>query len=135
MSSDTESRYLQSRKVSLISFTTNIVLGVAKLIIGITAGSKALIADGVHSFSDMASTAVILVSLRLSKQAPDSTHPYGHGKAEPIGTAILGSLLLITGGLLARDALFNMLTGDMSVPGGLAVWGAVISIMTKELLY
>lgn len=130
-----EERYRETRKVSFISIVINIILSVAKIFIGISFASKALLADGVHSVSDIASTVVVLISIKFSQNPADERHPYGHGKAEQIGTALLGLMLLITGLTLIKDTAGNMITGEITVPGQITLWIALISIISKEALY
>lgn len=79
-----EKRYKIGKKVSIIGLIVNILLSIIKIIVGMTFSSMALIADGLHSVSDIASTIVILISIRFSQTPADRNHPYGHGKAEAI---------------------------------------------------
>lgn len=130
-----EERYAISKKVSFVSLFSNIFLSVVKIIMGYFFASKALIADGFHSVSDMASTVVILFSIKFSQSPADEKHPYGHGKAEQIGTLILGFMLLFTGLLLVKDTAENIFTGEIKIPGAITIWVAIISILSKEALY
>ena len=128
-------RYGESKKVSIISLIVNTFLAIVKVFVGFNFNSKALIADGLHSVSDIASTVVIFISIRFSQTPADEKHPYGHGKAESIGTAILGFMLIFTGFTLVRDTAGNIMTGNFNIPGKLALWVAVVSIVSKEILY
>ncbi|MEJ6951314.1 cation diffusion facilitator family transporter [Natronospora cellulosivora (SeqCode)] len=128
-------RYNSSKKVSFISLLINIFLAFIKILVGFTFASKALIADGLHSASDIASTLVILISIKFSHSPADKKHPYGHGKAEAIGTTILGLLLFFTGLAIIRDTAISLYSGEISVPGRAAIWIALISILAKEGLY
>ncbi|MFW6006828.1 MAG: cation diffusion facilitator family transporter [Halanaerobiales bacterium] len=130
-----EDRYLKSRRVSLISLLINIILTIVKIIVGFFFKSKALIADGFHSLSDVASTSIILVSIKYSHTEADQKHPYGHGKAEAIGTIILGFILIITSITLIRETFNNIFHQNIHIPGNLALIVAFISIITKEGLY
>ncbi len=130
-----EMRYQEGKKISIISLITNIILAILKIVVGYTASSKALIADGFHSFSDMASTIIVMFSIKFSEAPADSNHPYGHEKAEALGTNILAIILIITGFILARDAVYSLLEREVSVPGTLALVIAFISIVSKEILY
>ncbi|MFW5998938.1 MAG: cation diffusion facilitator family transporter, partial [Halanaerobiaceae bacterium] len=128
-------RYLKSKKVSLISLIVNIILTLIKIIIGFFFQSKALIADGIHSLSDVASTLIILISIKYSHTKADQKHPYGHGKAEAIGTIILGFILIITGITLIRETIYNIILQKIYIPGNLTLIAAILSIITKEGLY
>lgn len=128
-------RYSAGRKASFISLLINILLSTIKISAGFAFASKALIADGLHSVSDMASTIVILISIKVSQSPADKRHPYGHGKAEQIGTTILGFILLFTGLMLIEDTVVNIFSGKIAIPGEITLWVAVLSIFTKEGLY
>mgnify|MGYP006279492581 FL=1 len=128
-------RYKQGKKVSIISLVANILLAILKVIVGFVFSSKALIADGFHSISDVVSTVIILMSMRISKTPPDQDHPYGHGKAESIATIILGLILIITGVFLIKDAVISIINNQIAVPGTLVLWVSALSILVKELLY
>ena len=130
-----EQRYDQSKKVSIISLLVNVLLSIVKVFVGFNYNSKALIADGLHSVSDIASTLVVFVSIKLSQTPADEEHPYGHGKAESIGTAILGFMLLFTGLTLVKDAAGNIFAENIDIPGKIALWVAILSIVSKEALF
>lgn len=130
-----EDRYKVSKKVSIISIFVNVILSIFKILVGYLSSSQALIADGLHSVSDMASTLIIMVSIRFSRTPADEDHPYGHGKAESIGTVILALILIFTGFALIKDTGFNILNGELVVPGRIALLIAFLSIVTKETLY
>ncbi|SFL57990.1 cation diffusion facilitator family transporter [Halanaerobium salsuginis] len=130
-----KSRYQESRKISLISLLSNTLLAVLKIFIGIFASSTALIADGFHSLSDMASTIIVLISIKFSTTPADKNHPYGHEKAEALGTNILAVILILTAIFLGRDALLSLWQRDIKEPGLAALAVAFISIIVKEILY
>ncbi len=130
-----ENRYKIGKKVSIIGLAVNILLSIVKILVGIAFASMALIADGLHSVSDIASTIVILISIKFSQTPPDKNHPYGHGKAEPIGTAVLALILLVTGFVLIKDTFLSIFAENTVQPGIIALWVALISIITKEALY
>ena len=89
--------YSTSLRVSWISVGVNVLLVAVKLIIGLASNSIAIMTDAVHSLSDMASTGVVIASIYGSKKPADSTHPYGHGRAEDIGGLVLSFILLLVG--------------------------------------
>ncbi len=128
-------RYQQGKRISIISLISNTILALIKIFIGFFASSTALIADGFHSVSDMASTIIVMISIRFSETPADKNHPYGHEKAEALGTNILAVILILTAVFLARDALLTMLSGNIAEPGSWALGAAFISIIVKELLY
>ncbi|MGM0370467.1 MAG: cation diffusion facilitator family transporter [Bacillota bacterium] len=128
-------RYNKSKQASIVSLVINILLAIIKIIVGFTFASKALVADGFHSVSDVVSTVIIIMSIKISQAPPDQEHPYGHGKAESIATKLLGLLLIFTGVFLVKDAVMSIIEGEISVPGSLVLWVAGLSIVTKELLY
>ena len=132
---NTNLRFERGKKISIISLISNALLALIKIIIGFLASSTALIADGFHSVSDMASTIIVMFSLHLSETPADKNHPYGHEKAEALGTNILAVILILTAVFLGRDAFSIILSGEIAEPGTLALAAAFLSIVVKELLY
>jgi len=128
-------RYQKGKRISIISLVSNTILALLKIFIGFFASSTALIADGFHSVSDMASTIIVMISIRLSETPADKNHPYGHEKAEALGTNILAVILILTAVFLGRDAVLTMLSGNIAEPGSWALVAAFISIIVKEILY
>jgi len=84
----------EAHKVTLIGAVLDTVLGVAKIIVGWLSNSHALIADGIHSLSDLLTDALVIVVTHYGRQKPDQEHPYGHARYETMGTLVLGSLLI-----------------------------------------
>ena len=80
-----DTRYAETRKVTLVGAVVDLLLGVAKIITGILAGSSALIADGIHSLSDLGTDIVVLVAAKHANREADESHPYGHGRIETLG--------------------------------------------------
>lgn len=128
-------RYRAARNVTLIGAAVDGALGIGKLTVGVIASSQALIADGIHSLSDLFTDAGVLVIARLSNAAPDQHHPYGHERFETLATLALGAVLLVVAGGLAYDSLLRLLEGRVSVPGIAALLTALLSIVAKEGLY
>ena len=128
-------RFERGKRISIISLVANTILALVKISIGFLASSTALIADGFHSVSDMASTIIVMFSLHLSETPADKNHPYGHEKAEALGTNILAVILILTAVFLGRDAFNIILSGEIAEPGTLALAAAFLSIVVKELLY
>jgi len=129
-------RYKEVQRVTLIGSAVDLSLGVAKILGGIYAQSQALIADGIHSMSDLATDIIVLYAAKHSHREADEDHPYGHGRIETLATVILGVALVgvaVGIGLDAIDRLFN--TERLLTPTMLAVVIASISIVAKEFIY
>lgn len=90
------------RKLSLVSVIGNAVLSGFKLFAGITGHSSAMISDAIHSFSDVLTTLIAWIGVKVSKKASDEEHPYGHERLECIASLLLGGVLLLTGWASAR---------------------------------
>lgn len=129
-------RYKDTIRVTLVGSAVDLFLGVAKIIIGFTAQSQALIADGVHSLSDLVTDVAVLYAAKHSHQEADEDHPYGHGRIETVVTVGLGIALIgVAIGIMidATHRLFNPNT--LFSPGFLALAIAVISVLAKEAIY
>ena len=117
----------------------NFLLVVFKFIAGILGHSAAMIADAVHSLSDFATDIVVLIFTRISNKPQDKSHDYGHGKYETLATAIIGIVLFAVGASICWNGLQAIQTvwqgGRLPAPGMLAFAGAIISIVSKELIY
>lgn len=127
-----------ANRVSVVTIIGNIVLSVVKLLAGITAHSTAMISDAIHSASDVFSTFVVIIGIRLSAKESDKEHPYGHERMECVAAIILSVILFITGLGIGMDALKNILGGNynnLQVPGILALFTAIVSIVSKEGMY
>lgn len=124
--------------VSLVSIVSNIALSVFKLIAGILAHSSAMVSDAVHSASDVFSTFVVMIGIKLSSKESDKEHPYGHERLECVAAMILAMLLFITGVGIGVSAFSNIVTGkykEIQLPGALALVAAVVSIIVKEMMF
>ena len=114
-------RHTETVKVTLVGAVVNIVLAAAKIVFGVIGHSQSLIADGVHSLSDLASDALVLVASRHGNQDADEEHPYGHARIETAFTVGLGVLLLVVGGGIMLDAISRLFdTERLLHPGVLA---------------
>lgn len=125
-------------RVSATSIIGNMILSGFKLIAGIVAHSNAMISDAVHSASDVFSTVVVVIGIRLASKKADKEHPYGHERLECVAAIILAMILFMTGLGIGMQALRNILSGsynDLQVPGSLALAAAVVSIMVKEAMF
>lgn len=127
-----------ANRVSLVSIFGNLILSAFKLLAGIIAHSGAMISDAVHSASDVFSTIVVIIGIRVSAKDSDKDHPYGHERMECVAAVILATILLITGlsiGINAVRTIMGGNYGDLAVPGMLALVAAIISIITKEAMF
>lgn len=127
-----------ANKVSFVTIVANIFLSFMKLLAGVVAHSNAMISDGIHSASDVFSTIIVVIGIRLSSKKPDKEHPYGHERMECVAAIILAMVLFMTGLGIGGEALKDVLQGEYSslqVPGILALAAAIISIISKEAMY
>ena len=127
----------QAVKVSLVSIIGNAVLTVFKLLAGILAHSGAMISDAVHSASDIFSSVIVIIGVKLAAKESDKNHPYGHERFECVAAIVLAVILLVTGLFIGHTAFEKITapTSVASVPGVLALIAAIISIAMKEAMY
>ncbi len=131
-----EVRFDETRKVALVGAGVNLLLAIAKTVIGFVAQSQSLIADGVHSLSDLLSDGLVYAAAKQSAQGPDSDHPYGHGRFETAGTLGLAVLLFMAAGGIIWDAGSRLLSSEpLATPGVIALYAALFSIIANEALY
>jgi cation diffusion facilitator family transporter len=122
--------------VSIVSIVVNIALSLMKLFAGIVAHSGAMISDAIHSASDVFSTIIVIVGVRISSKKEDKEHPYGHDRMECVASLILAGLLAVTGFLIGKSGVQTIASGKaIAVPGVLALVAAVVSIAVKEWMY
>src|SRR5690606_1252250 len=123
-------------RVTFIGMFLDAFLGIIKVIGGTLFNSQALLVDGIHSFTDVASDWVVLAVMRLSRKEPDADHPYGHQRIETLGTLVLGSILIAVGAALAWENILRLLTGEEQlVPGWPVLVAAAVSVAGKEWIY
>jgi len=123
------------RSVTLVGALVNVLLILLKFFAGIFGNSQALIADAVHSLSDLFTDAIVLLGLRVGRKAPDAEHPFGHGRIETLASAIVGMALIATALYLGIEAALNIYRHTEYHPTNLALIGAGVSIALKEALY
>lgn len=124
--------------VSMVSIIGNLILSLFKFIAGIVANSGAMISDAVHSSSDVISSVIVIIGVRISAKESDREHPYGHERMECVASIILSVILAVTGLFIAWEAILKISSGNynkLSVPGYLALIAAVVSIIAKEGMY
>ena len=124
-------------KVSIVSVIWNLLLSAGKLFAGIFANSGAMISDAVHSASDVFSTIIVMIGVKISGKDSDNDHPYEHERLECVAAIILATVLAATGIGIGYGAVVKIMAGDYNVemPGILALVAAVVSILVKELMF
>lgn len=126
------------RNLSLVSVVGNAILSGFKLFAGIVGNSGAMISDAIHSFSDVLTTLIAWIGVKVSKRAADDSHPYGHERLECVASLILGIVLLATGIGVGKVGVENILSRNyetLAIPSTIALVAAVISIVGKEAMY
>ena len=127
-----------ANKVSVNTIIGNVILSVVKFIAGVIAHSNAMISDAIHSASDVFSTFIVIIGIKLASKKPDEEHPYGHERFECVAAIVLSVVLFITGLGIGSEALKNITQGNydnLQIPGILALITAIISITSKEGMY
>ena len=127
-----------ANRVSFITIVQNALLSIFKLVAGIFAHSNAMISDAIHSASDVFSTIVVIIGVKLASKESDKEHPYGHERLECVAAIVLAMVLFITGleiGIAALKDIVKGNYGDLEVPGMLALIAAIVSIGVKEAMY
>ena len=124
-------------RVSVLSIAGNAALSLFKLLAGLLAHSGAMISDAVHSASDVLSSFIVIIGVKLSVRAPDKEHPYGHERFECVAAIVLAVVLAVTGLMIGYKALGSIerRDGAQTVPGLLALIAALVSIVLKEAMY
>ena len=131
-----QQRYEATRKVTLIGMVINILLSVVQLVGGVFTHSQALIADGLHTLSDLASDFVVLFASKLASKDADEDHPYGHERIETVATVVLGMALAGVAVGIALNALDRLIHPEKLLqPTSLAILLALLAIVAKEGLY
>ena len=131
-----EERQAATQRSTWTSVVVNIVLTAVQLVVGVFSHSQALIADGIHSLSDLLSDFVVLLASHHSKKEADHDHPYGHQRYETAASLVLGGLLLAVGiGMLI--SAFHKLENPEAIPAvhSIALWVAITALIAKEALF
>lgn len=127
--------YQRGRKVTLIGIIGNVIVTVIELVRGILGRSSALVADAIHSLSDVGATVAVLFGLKYSSLPEDENHPYGHGKIELIIALFLGIILAVTGIYLFYDNISRIQSKAYLIPEWYTLIAAVFTIVVKEWMY
>lgn len=125
-------------KVSVVSIVVNLVLTVFKLAAGVLASSGAMISDAIHSASDVFSTFIVMIGIKLSTKEADKEHPYGHERMESVAAIILATILIITAFGIGQTGVNKIISGEygqLTMPGVLALVAALVSMAVKEAMY
>ncbi|MEH7010323.1 cation diffusion facilitator family transporter [Neobacillus niacini] len=123
-----------AKKIAWISVISNIILTLGKLFIGWYGHSDAVFADGIHSAADVFASVIVLMVIKLANKPADKEHPYGHGKAEVIVSGIVGILLFLVSIYVVYEGISGLFH-EVETPSFLAMWVAIISYVTKVILY
>ena len=127
-----------ANKVSFITILGNVLLALFKLMAGIIANSSAMLSDAIHSASDIFSTIVVIIGIKMASKKADKEHPYGHERLECVAAILLSVVLFITGLVIGTESLKTILSKnytELAVPGILALVAAIVSILMKEGMY
>lgn len=131
-----DKRYRVSRQSAVVGAVVNTVLAVSKILFGWLGQSQSLVADGIHSLSDLLTDALVLFAARHAKEAPDEAHPYGHGRFETVGTLVLGGVLIAVGIGIIWDAGERLFAPDqLKHPAVFTLYIAAFSILANEGLF
>lgn len=126
----------ETQRLLVLSGVIDFLLGALKVVVGYMANSHALIADGIHSFSDLVTDIMVWLFNSVGIQAPDEDHPYGHARFETLGTMILGCLLIAVAGYIIYESVGRLMEIEaVALPTWPALVAALISIGAKEWLY
>ena len=125
-------------KISIITIIINLILSVFKLLAGILGSSFALISDAVHSASDVFSTIIVIIGVKISAKKPDKNHPFGHERFECVAAILLAVVLFATGAGIGYSGVCSLIDGsykNISIIGVLPLVAAIISIAVKEGMF
>ena len=129
-------RYAIIRRVTLVGAAVDAILALAKVGGGLAAQSQSLVADGVHSLSDLVTDLLVLFAARLARAKPDADHPYGHERIETAATVALGVVLILIGAGIALDSFWRLFhPEELQVPAWWAMAIAAVSVGLKEGVY
>lgn len=125
-------------KVSMVSIIGNAVLSFFKMLAGIIAHSNAMVSDAIHSISDVFSSIIVIIGVKMSSKVSDKDHPYGHERFECVAAIVLAIILFISGLYIGYNAIEKIVSGNIesfAIPGLLALIAAIVSIVVKEAMF
>ena len=125
-------------QVSIVSIISNVILTIFKLLAGFVSHSGAMVSDGIHSASDVFSTFIVIIGVKLAAKESDKEHPYGHERLECVAALVLATILMITGLGIGYNAIQTIIAGNyqsLAIPGLLALIAAIVSIIIKEAMF
>lgn len=125
----------QIRSVTYLGIAVNLLLSGVKFAIGLATSSLALVADAVHSLSDLITDAAVLLGSHFGAKEPDQCHPYGHGRLETFSALVIAFVLIVVGGLMTYYATISIAKNEVSAPHWAVLVAASVSILAKEGLY
>jgi cation diffusion facilitator family transporter len=129
-------RYLEIKRVTVIGAVIDLVLGLVKIVFGFFGHSHGLVADGVHSLSDLGTDIVVVWVARHGTQDADTDHPYGHERIQTIATVLLGVILVLVALGIAYSAVYRLVSSETLITPDNATLGvAILSILMKEWIY
>ena len=132
-------RYQEIKKVTLIGSVIDLLLGVAKIFVGLLTKSQVLVADGIHSLSDLATDFVVIFAAKQANREADENHPYGHERIETLSTVVLGIALMVVAVGICYEAVIKIMAIQAGqtypIPTYLALAIAILSIVLKEAIY
>jgi cation diffusion facilitator family transporter len=123
------------KRITYIGMWLNSTLSIIKVIVGYLAGSLALVADGIHSLSDLATDLAVLLGVRIGSKQADSSHPYGHGRAETFAGGFVALILILVGGAMIYYATIAIAKDEVTKANYAVLIAAVLSVVSKEWLY
>lgn len=123
------------QSVTYLGMAVNVALAVVKVGVGLIFASLSLVADGIHSLSDLVTDLAVLLGLHLGARKPDRSHPYGHGRLETFSALVVAMVLIFVGGAMIHYATIAIATNKVVVPHWPVLAAAAISILAKEALY
>ena len=127
--------YKMGAKTTWITVFMNIFLAVFKIASGIIGNSKAMLADGIHTLSDVFATFIVLFGLKISTKEADENHPYGHERYEPVFAKLVSVILILTGFFIGLEGIKSLLSKNIRKPDNIALIAAFVSILVKEGMY
>lgn len=125
-------------RVSFTSLICNSLLSVFKLVAGLVGLSYAMVADAIHSFSDVFTTVIVIIGVKISSKKADKEHPYGHDRFECIATLLLSIMLFVVGAFIGYSAIEKLVTGsyaEAELPKAIALVASVLSILVQFVMF